>query len=1358
MSKRFSILIALLLLLTLALCPGAAAEETAEQALTVIHIRTAEDLMDLARECALDTWSNDKKVVLDNDLSLSGVMFDSIPIFNGEFDGGHHTICDLELRSAQSPCGFILETGPDANIYDLNISGTVYTSGDDSVVGGIVGLNRGVLASASFSGDVYAVSRVGGLVGRNDVSGIIHNCTASGSIRGLSQTGGIVGENAGGVSDCESLCFVNTESVDPSLRLDAIDTSSILNFVRSLRTDNAGITTDTGGIAGASSGFIENCVNGGTVGYLHLGYNVGGIAGHSDGYVCACRNLGEVYGRKDVGGIVGQGEPLLELGQVQDLLGGISYRLYALQRSLNDAVNDAQSVADDIAVRFSVLSDYLDPVTEAISGLDLSDPESAYYLHGVITDNMENIQNELNAISYSVSGQSGILSDDLKDINDNAAALSDTAIQAVNMLSSARSADDILVDNSEEEEELTFGKITRSENSAAVNGDSNVGGIVGNLSVEDDVDPESELRTGGSRLVQTELDLRAAVTDCVNRGGITAKHECAGGIVGKMDFGFAARCASYGPVTLEDGDYAGGIAGLCYGRIRRCWAKCELGGKRYIGGVAGNGYSAESGEEKSSLVADCYTLVQIRVTPQFAAAISGGAAGVYENNFFVPDGFAGLDRLSIQGKAEPVSFEEFAAAEGIPAECTRFTLRFVVEGAVLKEVPFRYGESFDRSVFPEVPRRGGAYAVWDVSELKDLRFDTTVTAEYRMDETVLRSEPVREDGRACVYVDGQFQHGDALTLEFVPVSADDLRNVSGGWRETVKEHLYSIFREHEPDYSIPVAVAERLHVLFPEDGLPVHSLRYLAPEGRTENCRLYLIGEDGWQRIRPTLFGSYFLFDVPGTEAEFAFVTTIQSWWIVAYIAAAVLLLALLIVLLVKLRKFLRAHPKKPRAPFAARPLPRWLRAHRKGVFIALPIVLLVTAAAVAALRVGSVGSAFSAYRALKSYANRECDIRAEVSIRSEEREVRMDTLVHRVRENGTTIRCIEQYGVPLYSAGGMVCLENGRVFRLADGQLSPAKLLDLAVDVFLYEQLQKTEDGALTRYEALIGGETADRILQLFLSASSDELLRAENMYVDMVTENGALTSLSFSGNAGAASGKVYAFDITLTPQPMAERPVIPRAVLDALASGGGEDAQVLTADFLRLLAAWVKMESAETASADISVNADCGSLRLTPYYRYSRRTVEGTDIACIENALFKLYFTDDAACTAAGLDLSEAQKRVVDTAKLIPLARELFLNGTFDAAVGAERSVFTLTLERERAEELVSTLLPELSRLSIRYDDCRLRITLKGDALDSIELDCGGSVHVVARDVDASVVVSVRFNDDEAAAIPDAVKDALA
>ena len=1361
MSKRLTLALSLLLLaaMALSLCPAAFAEgETAEE-IPVIRIRTAEDLLELARLCSLDTWSSGKKVVLENDLSLSGVRFDSIPIFNGEFDGGHHTIYDLDLQSAQSPCGFILETGPDANIYDLNISGTVYTRGDDSVVGGIVGLNRGVLASSSFSGNVSAVSKIGGIAGRNETTGIIHNCVASGSVQGLSQTGGIVGENAGGVSDCENRAFVNTESVDPTLRLEAIDTSSILNFVHSLRTDNAGITTDTGGIAGSSGGFIENCSNTGTVGYLHLGYNVGGIAGHSNGYISGCRNSGEVYGRKDVGGVVGQGEPLLELTQAANLLDGITYRLYVLHQSLNDAIVDARSVADDIADRFSMLSFYLEPVTDALSGYDLTDPDTALYLQSIISDNMYSIQNELTAISDSVSGQSSILADDLQDINNNAAALTNTAIQTVNMISGiGQSADEVLVDNSEAEAQtLTFGKIADCDSSGSIYGDSNVGGIVGSLSVESEVDPESELRTGGSRLAQQQLNLRAVVVGCKNRGGVTAKRECAGGIAGKMDFGLASGCASYGPIALEDGDYAGGICGLCYGRIRNCWVKCSLGGNRYVGGVVGNGYRSDSGEDKSSMVSSCYALTRILGAPQFAGAVSGGGAGLYENNFFVPAGYAGLDRLSIQGKAEPVSFETFAAAEGIPAECTVFTLRFVLEGSVVKEIPFSYGASFDRSVFPDIPRRSGAYAVWDHSELDNLCFDTTVTAEYRLDETVLRSTQEREDGRACVYVDGQFQHGDELTLTSIPVSGEELRMVSAGWKDTVREQLHSIFIDHEPDYSIPVSVTERLRVSFPDDGLPVHSVRYLTPDGRTENCRIYLIGEDGWERIRPDIFGSYYLLDVPGTEAEFALVATIQSWWIVAYIAAALVILVLIAVLVIKLRRFLRARPRKARPPFAARRFPRWLRAHRKGVLIMLPILLLLTAATVVLLRVGSVGSAFSAYRALRTYANQECDIHAQVSIRSEERSVEMDTLLHRVRENGTTIRCFEQYGVPLYFSGGMVCLENGRVFRLADGQLSPAKLLDLAVDVFLREQLQKTTENGVTRYEAVIGGETADRILQLFLSASGEELLRAENMYVDMCTENGVLSSLSFSGDASAASGKGFAFDITLTPQPMAERPVVPRAVLDSIASGGSEGARVLSADFLKLLAAWVKMESGDTTSADVTVNADCGSLRLTPSYRYSRRSVDGTDIACMESALFKLYFTDSAACTASGVSLSDAQERVLDTAKLIPLARELFLNGQFVSTVGGGRSIYTLVLDSESAARLVSTLLPELDRLSIRYGDCRLRITLIDDALDSIELDCGGSLHVVARDIDASVVVSVRFNDDEAAEIPAAVREAL-
>ena len=1357
MNKRFTLMVSLLLLLamSLSLCPLAFAEDDG-----VIHIRTAEDLLALAKDCSLDTWSDGKRVVLENDLSLSGTGFDSIPIFNGNFDGQGHTIYDMELSSAQSPCGFFLETGKDADIHDLHLSGSVYTHGDDSLVGGVVGLNRGMLTNCSFSGDVSALKQVGGIAGRNDASGMIVSCSASGMVQGLTQTGGIAGENLGALTGCENRSFVNTQSVDPTLRLESIDTSSILNFIRSLRADSAGVTTDTGGVAGSSSGFIERCSNTAAVGYLHLGYNVGGIVGRSSGYVNGCLNVGDVYGRKDVGGIVGQAEPLKETAQAQDLLSGVGYRVYVLNQSLNDAVVDARYASEDLSDSIYNLSSYLSPVADAVSAIDVTDPESAFYLQQTISDCVWNIQNEIAAIGQSVDGNAGILRSDLDDITKNLNALSDTALQTVGVMTAAvDQPQEVLVDGSEAGDDLslTLGKTASSENRGSINGDSNVGGIAGSLSVESELDPESDLNLGGSSLKKNQVSLSIVVTGCVNQGDVTAKRECAGGIAGMADMGLVSHCAAYGSVTLEDGDYAGGVTGLLYGSVKNCCAKCSLSGKRYIGGVVGNGYSGRSGGDKSSTVSGCYALVEILGAPQFAGAVSGGGDGVYERNYFVPSGFAGLDRLSIHDKAEPISFEDFAKVDGLPEECKTFTLRFVVDGETVKSIPFAYGASFDRSVFPYVAGRDGRYAVWDRSDLNDLRFDTTVTASYRLDETVLRSAEVREDGRAVVYVDGQFQQGDSVVLEQIPVRDEDIRAFSSTWQETVRDQLRSIFKERDPDYSIPVSVAEHLRIRFSDDGQRTHTLRYLTPDGQTGNYRLYLAGANGAQRIRPDTFGSYFLIEVEGTEAELALVSTIQSWWIVAYIAAALVILALVIFLIHRLRRFLRSRPKKERAPLASRPVPRWLKAHRKPILIILPILLIVGAVSLFSLRFGSLGSAVSAYRVLKDFSQQEADVETDIRLHIEDRDLEMNTTVHRVLSSGHMIRCTEQYGIPLYISDGLVCMENGRVFRLADGQLSQGKVLDLALDVFLHDEVSKSEADGVTRYEASIDGEAADRILQLFLSASSEELLHADSMTLAMTARDSALQSMSFSGTGSAVGGKTFRFDVLLTPKAMTARPAIPQAVLDAIETGGGDDAQILTEDLLRLLAAWVKNESADSVSADINVSADCGSLRLSPRYRYSRRAVDGVDVHCVKSALFTLYFTDSAACTADGLDLSEAQQRVIAAAQLIPLARELCLKGQFSCASAGDRAVYSVVLTSEDAADLVSRLVPELDRLNLSYGDCKLRITVVGDTLDEIALDCGASLRVVSRDVDASVRLTAVFNTDAAAAVPPAVRAAL-
>ena len=91
-------------LLTLILCAQAAGPILAVED-GVIRITCAEDLLELSRNCALDTWSQGKHVALTADISLAGTGYTPIPTFGGTFDGGGYTISGLDLSSGLTPAG-----------------------------------------------------------------------------------------------------------------------------------------------------------------------------------------------------------------------------------------------------------------------------------------------------------------------------------------------------------------------------------------------------------------------------------------------------------------------------------------------------------------------------------------------------------------------------------------------------------------------------------------------------------------------------------------------------------------------------------------------------------------------------------------------------------------------------------------------------------------------------------------------------------------------------------------------------------------------------------------------------------------------------------------------------------------------------------------------------------------------------------------------------------------------------------------------------------------------------------------------------------------------------------------------------
>lgn len=361
-NKLFSRLTALLLscILLLTLCPAALAEEDSQ----IVHIQTAQDLADFARNCTLDTWSRDITAELDADISLDGTAFTPIPSFGGVFHGNGHTISGLTLSGKMSHAGLFNTLQETAVIQKLNVSGVIDVSGCEAA-GGIAAVNQGTIFRCTFSGSVTGTDSTGGIVGQNAAGGSVWNCQSAGAVHGNSMTGGIAGQNAGLLADCSNAAYVNTSTQDKTLSAEDITLDISFDMSKMSQGDALLSTKDSGGIAGYNAGVIRSCGNSAVVGYQHIGYNVGGIAGRSCGYLHDCTNSGAVYGRKDVGGITGQMEPYVELSLSQSTMKKVQTQLNDLNTLIDKAATDAEGGTNSVAARLNSMSGYVSQASSA---------------------------------------------------------------------------------------------------------------------------------------------------------------------------------------------------------------------------------------------------------------------------------------------------------------------------------------------------------------------------------------------------------------------------------------------------------------------------------------------------------------------------------------------------------------------------------------------------------------------------------------------------------------------------------------------------------------------------------------------------------------------------------------------------------------------------------------------------------------------------------------------------------------------------------------------------------------------------------------------------------------------------------
>ena len=323
-----------------------AEENDAQPEPEVLRISTVEEFVAFAEQCYLDSWSEGKYVVLEQDIDLGEVDFGMIPIFGGTFDGNGHTISGFHSVGDGYVGGLFRYITQSGTVKNLNLRGNVEGTEEKECIGSICGVNYGTIRGCSFAGSINGRDTVGGIAGTNAVTGFIVNCNISGHVAGYYMTGGIVGTNHGTVSWCYNRSGINDDS--KWVEEDDEMGSGLLGINTSDSDVEFYSGVDTGGIAGYSDGTISNCFNYGRVGYEHTGYNIGGIVGRQAGVVSFCVNYGEVYGRKDVGGIVGQMEPYIEVDEAESLRNAVNKLHDLIGRTLEDMQAGKNAVKADL--------------------------------------------------------------------------------------------------------------------------------------------------------------------------------------------------------------------------------------------------------------------------------------------------------------------------------------------------------------------------------------------------------------------------------------------------------------------------------------------------------------------------------------------------------------------------------------------------------------------------------------------------------------------------------------------------------------------------------------------------------------------------------------------------------------------------------------------------------------------------------------------------------------------------------------------------------------------------------------------------------------------------------------------------
>ena len=563
----------------------------------------------------------------------------------------------------------------------------------------------------------------------------------------------------------------------------------------------------------------------------------------------------------------------------------------AISSDINDQASELLTLAGKAGKEYNGLKSKAEALRDRNNSLDdfLRTAYDSYKtdIRGTdddLTVRIDNMAGNMDALSDTLKQSDKVVRSGMDDITESLSLLSDLINEAfeeareeLGRIRDTKEINDIYDDISDEAEAVPgMGRITACENRGDISTDINGGGIAGMVDTDLDIQSDFEVLSSGTVSLKGHRTKLALISGCVNRGTVTVKNNCAGGIAGDMDSGAVRSCRNFGFVNSIDGDYAGGIAGKSGFMIRDSFSMASVSGNKYIGGIAGLGYSLINNRTLSTLPSgpgECKGAVAGDTDPD---------DGTVSGNIFVDHSLGAVNGLTFRDQARAVSYSEFTSLPGIPREAETMTVTFMSEGEKIGEIKVPYRGSVNAESFPELPERGGKFGVWEETEIKDVRQNMVINASFVSFVTTIASkEPF-----PVFLISGKFYNGSEVEYERRDIDNSGGAGLPDGYSRLLSEYDFKIIS--------PAGVAKR-----PRSDTTIRLLK----DGYGKNVTAALKNSDGTYTILPSKTdGRYLVFsyDCSGGEGCFAILEASQDY----RIAAVILISLLLITIFLFFRRF----------------------------------------------------------------------------------------------------------------------------------------------------------------------------------------------------------------------------------------------------------------------------------------------------------------------------------------------------------------------------------------------------------------------------------------------------------------------